>query len=82
MSLGVPVQMLLCHNADCNMSFPVYHGLVGTVRPFDQLPDPFEARCHAPALRFPCAHVAALALSTSRDNRDHPYTETSAVFRS
>jgi hypothetical protein len=45
MSLGVPVQMLLCHNADCNMSFPVYHGLVGTVRPFDQLPDPFEAKC-------------------------------------
>jgi len=45
MSLGVPVQMLMCHDADCAMSFPLYHGLVGTVRPFDQLPDPFQARC-------------------------------------
>lgn len=45
MSLGFPVQMLLCRNADCARDFPLTHGLVGTIRPFDQLPDPFEASC-------------------------------------
>ena len=45
MSLGTPVHMLLCHNADCAQHFPLFHGLVGTVRPFDQLPDQFKATC-------------------------------------
>jgi hypothetical protein len=45
MSLGCPVQMVLCRNPECAMSFPLNHGLGGTTRPLEGLPDPFEATC-------------------------------------
>ncbi len=45
MSLGFPVQTVLCHNPECAERFPLNHGLVGTIRPLDGLPDPFKATC-------------------------------------
>jgi hypothetical protein len=45
MSLGFPVEMVLCRNPTRAQSFPLNQGLVGMIRPLDGLPDQFKATC-------------------------------------